>query len=183
MKLKLALAFAVLSCATVVRANSVTVGELPLIIPDGSTVTATAIAVAPWGDTYYIADYTFAYGTGFTEVNVSQEIVSGELAFNEPESDVSFTYYGGDVIEVVDNLGDIFIGNSPGGALNSGEFAGPGITWLYWQDGVFVDGITSVDPPSVPENSTFLLLGIGIICLLIVSFWRKGLIWPRETNS
>jgi hypothetical protein len=62
MKLKLALVLAVLSLAGVARADSITVGELPLIIPDGSTVTATGVEVAPWGDTYYVADYTFSDG-------------------------------------------------------------------------------------------------------------------------
>jgi hypothetical protein len=167
MKLKLAVAvtFAVLLLASAVRADTVNVNGLPMIIPDGSTVTSVTTGETPSGDVDYEVDYSFADGTGFTAVNLSQEIVGGEIFFTNPVSDAEFSYYGGP-FDASDNLGDTFFGSFDEGAGGTVTFAGPGITSLGWQDGdAFVNGITSLSY-TVPEPSSLLLSGMGLAALI-----------------
>ena len=165
MKMKLAVAFAVLLFAVVVRADTVNVNGIPMIIPDGSTVTSVTTSETPFGDLTYNVDYSFADGTGSTEFQLHSGDLStnGEVFFTSPVSELEFSYFGNPFL-VGDNLGDDFFGPE-GSTSYSGTFAGPGITSISWQGFTFVDGITSLSY-TVPEPSSLLLSGMGLAALI-----------------
>lgn len=184
MKVKLAVAFAVVMFASLAQADQITTATGALTIPSGSSVTALDLIPIPhgleWGDVY-LADYSFAGGTGDTEGN-SLLGYTGTIDFTSPVADLSFTWLGVTLFTASDNAGDSFLCDVS--CLAGTEaFSGTGITEISWQAGDEQGGISSMtftvdpadppDPPSVPEPSSLLLSGMGLATL--IGFGRRKL--------
>lgn len=175
MKMKLAVAFAVLLFAGTVHADEIFTGTGELTIPDGSTVTSILFIPYPdgieWNNAYQVT-FTMPDMTGTVEGN-SLLGYWATLDFAVPASDISFDWLASSVFYATDNLGDI-VGNGCEGCTGTGFFAGPGITQIYWQAGDEEGGIESIsytldptDPPqSAPEPSSLLLAGMGLAALI-----------------
>jgi len=177
MKVKLAVAFAVLLFATLARADQIDTSTGPITIPSGSTVTAIDFIPIPhgleWGNTSLVS-YSFSDGTGESEGN-SLLGYTGTIDFTTPVSDVSFAWLGVTLFTADDNVGDSYICDTIC-TSGTGAFPGTGITEITWQAGDEVGGITSLaftldasdppDPPSVPEPSSLLLSCMGLAALL-----------------
>jgi hypothetical protein len=178
--MKLAVAFVVLLFASVARADDggISAGECSLIIPDGSTVTATSIFPDPQGPgSICSVNFSFADGTGEVEGSV-YEGEGGSLFFTVPVSDVSFDW-GGYLFNATDNVGDGLFGNNPfAGSEGTGSFAGTGITEIDYSSPVYNDGIHSISYVA-PEPSSLLLLGIGLAAL--IGLTRRGRIRVQAT--
>lgn len=184
MKVKLAVAFAVLLFAGVAKADEIQTPNGIVFTPDGSVVTSVQNVelFAP----ATIVSFTFADGTGLAEAEGAAS-AQGYIYFTIPVSDVSFVW-NGDIFAATDNLNDSFNSyNASNPNYNSGTatFAGPGITWIGW--GTYSDlspaGISSLtytldtaDPPSMPEPSSLLLSGMGLAAFI-------GLARRNRTNS
>src|ERR1700733_10420081 len=122
MKLKLAVALAVLFIASQAHADTVVTdtfeaGPLVWTIPDGSTVTGqtqSELGDNPFNPLAFTTnepvntlEYSFADGTG--EVSYSEVQAFGEIQFSTPVSDLSFSWLGGfPFFEAEDNAGDFF---------------------------------------------------------------------------
>jgi PEP-CTERM motif len=169
MKVKLAVAFAILSFGASLLAGAVRADtpSNPFVLPDGSTVTSVEFEPIDVGG-YYFVDFTFADGTGEAQGSVYEgEGVS--LFFTVPVSNLIFDW-SGQFFSASDNTGDNV--NYTDTEIFSGtlEFAGPGITRLDYGSNETLDGITSIsytlDPASMPEPSSLLLLGMGLAALI-----------------
>ena len=161
MRAKLAVAFAVLLFASVVRADQVSVDGIPLIIPDGSTVTSTSIGSTgsvPPAPTFTV-DYSFADGTGFSEfIGGGGGGDTGEISFTNPVSSVEISFFGSEF-----EVNGLFFNYNPGAPpTDSATLVGP-ITYISWQTGDVLAGITSF---TVPEPSSLLLSGMGLAALI-----------------
>lgn len=173
MKMKLAVASAVLLFASLAQADQIDTSTGVVTIPDGSTVTAVDLIPFPhgieWGNTSLV-DYSFLGGTGETEGN-SLLGFTGTIDFTSPVSDVSFAWLGVTLFTASDNVGDSFICDTSC-AAGTAAFPSTGITEITWQAGDEVGGISSLtfvdppDPPSVPEPSSLLLSGMGLTALI-----------------
>jgi hypothetical protein len=174
MKVKLAVAFAVLLFASLAQADQIDTSTGVITIPDGSTVTSVDFIPFPhgeeWGNTYLV-DYSFLGGTGETEGN-SLLGYDGTIDFTSPVSDLSFSWLGVTLFTASDNVGDSFLCDVS--CLAGTEaFPGTGITEITWQAGDEQGGISAMtftadpaDPPPVPEPSTLLLSGLGLAALI-----------------
>jgi hypothetical protein len=175
MKVKLAVAFAVLLFASLSQADQVATSTGEITIPDGSTVTSVEFIPFPhgveWGNTSLV-DYSFLGGTGDTEGN-SLLGFDGTINFSSPVSDLSFSWLGITLFTASDNVGDSFVCDTI--CLAGTEaFQGIGITEITWQAGDEQGGISSMTftadppdpPPSVPEPSSLLLAGMGLAGLI-----------------
>jgi hypothetical protein len=177
MKLKLAVAFAVLLFAVAVKADEVPAGYGTAYIPDGSVVTSP-ITYSNNGEPEATFSFSFADGTG-TFWDQGPEGAGGTIDFTTPVSALSVDWYGADFV-AGDNLGDEYYTPSdydtPTGTV---AFAGPGITSMQWAvpNNTGLAGIESMtytldaadppaDPPSVPEPPSLLLLGMGLAALI-----------------
>ena len=170
MKMKLAVAFAVLLFASLAQADQIDTSTGVITIPDGSTVTSVTFIPYPdgeeWGNTSQV-DYTFAGGTGEAEGN-SLLGYWGTINFDSPVSDVSFDWFDSASFEASDNVGDTY-GAPCEGCSGVGSFPGTGVTQINWQAADEVGGITSLstqNSQSVPEPSSLLLSGIALAALI-----------------
>jgi hypothetical protein len=174
MKMKLAVALAVLFFVSQIHADTFSSGNGNITIPDGSTITSETVIQDPdgpeWGNATLV-NYSFADGTGTAEGN-SQLGYWGTIDFSSPVSDVSFNFIDASVFIATDNVGDIF-GSAEGQEEGTVSFPGPEITQINWQGGDEVGGITSLDSTpdsqSVPEPSSLMLSGIGLAALIALA--------------
>jgi len=168
MKLKLAVAFAVLSFASVARADDVSTPVGSVYIPNGSTVTS----IEPVSVDYYpnyLVSFTFADGYG--EVTTQGVYgMTGSLDFITPVAGLSLDW-DGQYFWAADNIGDTF--GFPDNSSSSGTigWAGPGITLVNFGSGSADAGVDSMTyaldgPASVPEPSSLLLSGMGLTALI-----------------
>jgi hypothetical protein len=173
MKMKLALALAVLFFASFAHADSVSTPDGTLVIPAGAVVTSIGISPtvqSQYGWAVYQVNFDFADGTGFT-VGDNADGYGGKLDFTTPVSDVSFDWFGFQ-FEAQDSAGDNFFPNYDPGPLSPAveDFPGSGITYLTWYSAEATGGITYIDPnadsQTVPEPSSLLLSGIGLAALI-----------------
>lgn len=176
MKVKFAVAFAVLLFASVARADGIETDNGLVYIPDGSVVTSL-LDTEP---DLTVVSFTFADGTGVADAN-GVFGAGGTINFTVPVSDLSFGWVGngngpGYVFDVTDNVGDIFhpspTPSDPYPPLTGTEtFAGPGITSLGWGTYSVPGGISSLNytldtTAPVPESSSLLLSGMGLAVLI-----------------
>lgn len=165
MKMKLAIALAVLFFASQAHADSGPAQiDDGIYIPAGSTVTSNTFYSE---SDEWIVDFSFAGGTGSAWGN-GDEGFAGNLLFTTPVEDVTFSWVG-EPFTATDNIGDDFI--TYDGPTGTTTFDGPGITEIRWTSGdLSAGGITSIDPASdsqsVPEPSSLLLSGIGLAALI-----------------
>jgi hypothetical protein len=160
-KMKLAIAFAVLMLATLARADSINTPTGILIIPDGSTV--TSFGVAPYDTplleeiygTPYFVDYSFADGTGETDGNALFNY-GGTINFTVPVSSVTFSWVQG----IIGDFGP----TNPDGSSGVTTLTGS-ISQINWYAGDLLGGITSMSY-TVPEPSSLLLSGMGLAALI-----------------
>jgi hypothetical protein len=178
MKLKLAVAFAVLLFANLAHADQITTGTGQLTIPTGSTVSSINLIPFPygveWGNTSLVS-YTFSDGTGTTEGNPLLGFW-GTIDFTAPVDGLSFSWFGTTIFAANDNAGDSFACFASPVCSGTEAFAGAGITQITWQAGDEEGGITAMsftvdppDPPSVPEPSALLLSGMGLAALIALA--------------
>jgi hypothetical protein len=175
MKMKLAVALAVLFFANAVRADNVDVDSVPVFIPDGSTITSvnTDYQQSAFGPLIYVG-YSFADGTGYALGNPGNGF-GGEVNFTTPVSGLTFGWTGYQFL-ASDNAGDGYVEPYPigtYGSINSEAFTGAGITQIIWSSTDTPGGIASLTytldsagTSSVPEPSSLLLSGIGLAALI-----------------
>jgi hypothetical protein len=181
MKLKLAVAFAVLLFAMAARADEFQTAVGPVYIPNGSTVTLDQAIPDPWGESAgpglpsgipaVLLQFTFADGYGqIITAGIYDEL--GSIAFTTPVSALTLNWDAQDFFWVADNLNDGY--GFPDDTFGPVNWSGPGITTVNWgsqNDGSGIDSMTytldSADPPSVPEPSSLLLSGISLALLCL----------------
>jgi PEP-CTERM motif len=182
MKLKLALAFALLLAASVARADSVSTTYGPVYIPDGSVVTSIVYSDIDWLQA--TVSFSFSDGIGVVE-NQQMFGMVGWIDFTTPVSNLSFNWYG-------PNFDDLGYDAPDSGTMS---FAGP-LSYLGWASdnygsGSGIDSMTymldATDPPaSVPEPPTvaMLLLGLAAIGLafMLYLFVRVVIEYRHDTR-
>jgi len=178
MKLKLAVAFAVLLLASAVRADGIQTDAGLVYIPGGSTITSIQDIPDPWAETgsgliASVVDFTFADGSGqITTAGIYGEL--GSIDFTTPVADLVLNWDGNDsyAFWMLDNIGDCFCNPNNGGISGTVNWSGPGISSVGFGSGDGDAGIDSVTyaldgpAPSVPEPSSLLLSGIGLAALI-----------------
>jgi hypothetical protein len=184
MKVKLALAFAVLLFASIARADSIPTVSGVVDIPDGSLITSV-VTNPNIEDGQSIVSFTFADGTG-TETAEGVYAEWGSITFTTPVANLSFVWNGGPYeggadydFQVGDNVGDNSVFTSV--LTGTAAFAGPGITSLSWgaPSNMSPTGISSMiytldspETPSVPEPSSLLLSAVGLAALIGLTLQR-----------
>jgi len=167
MKFKLAVAFAVLSFASVVHADDVFYDGSWWIVPSGSTLLGVTNSTNIAGP-YSTLEYSFADGIGY-EVSSSYFGYSGAVDFTISVTDLTFGWDGGGdpFFSASDNAGDSFYDAID--QSGSETFTGTDISQVLWSGPLF-GGITSLTyTEDVVEPSTLPLLGLGLIALVALS--------------
>jgi hypothetical protein len=172
MKMKLAIAFAVLFFALQARADEIQTSDGTMYIPDGSTVTSITSVLEPYDQGYvYTIDFSFDGGTGVASGN-GYVGYGGNLYFTQPVSDLMLDWVGFPMT-ITDNVGDDFYFDTFDGNgqydMGTAFFSGPGITSIFWASGADIQGgISSLDPTpaDTPEPSALLLSAIGLTALI-----------------
>jgi hypothetical protein len=186
MRVKLAVAFAVLLFASQAHADEVQTAVGPVYIPTGSTITLEQSIPDPWGPELgpglpsplpaVLLDFTFADGSGkIITAGVNGEL--GSIDFMTPVADLSLNWDGPDNYApwFADNVGDSFFSHPNYGTSGTLDWSGPGILFVNFGSGngdAGIDSMTytldSADPPNVPEPSALLLSGIGLAALIVL---------------
>jgi hypothetical protein len=171
-RVKLVVAFAVLLFASAVHADEVPTNLGVVYIPNGSVVTSIGQVIFE-GIPCPVVSFTFADGTGVAEDQGPMGAI-GSLAFTTPVVGLSYDWYAPGYWGSSDNLGDTyFTPNDYDASTGTVAFAGPGITSVEWDapNNFGLVGIESMTytldgPPSVPEPSSILLSGVGLVALI-----------------
>lgn len=185
MKIKLAVAFAVLLFAVRAHADGISTDSGVVFIPDGSTINSIQnLGYQPFGYDESIVSFTFADGTG-TASAYGGLGAGGTLDFTNPVSDPSFEWEGL-TFSASDNVGDSFSSYPSFDTSGTVTWQGPGITSMQWISANEGGGIASLDPTpnsqSVPEPSSLLLSGIGLAALIGLAHRARiaGQFWPAN---
>lgn len=167
--MKVLLMVGVLLLAGVARADGV-MNNSGLIVPQGATITSVQFdGNADIGGVYYV-DFTFDGGYG-TAQGSEYEGEDGNLYFNTPVSDVSFTWEG-EWFGTTDSAGDSMysapgFNGYDGGSSGTWLLAGDGITHInYWGSNWGGIDTFSYTPDAVPAPEPAGLLAIGLLGLL-----------------
>jgi hypothetical protein len=189
MKLKLAVALAVVFFASQAHADEVQTPVGPVYIPNGSTITLEQSIPDPWGETAgpglpsaipaVLLQFTFADGSGqITTAGIYGEL--GFIDFTTPVADLSLNWDGNDsyAFWIADNIGDCFCNPNNGGISGTVNWSGPGIYSFQFGSGDGDAGIDSMTyaldgPASVPEPSTLLLSGMGLAALIALALRNR----------
>lgn len=137
-----------------------------LVVPQDVTITSIQFEDIDIGGVYFV-DFTFAGGTG-TVQGSEFEGENGNLYFNTPVSDVSFTWEG-EVFGEDDNGTPGAFPSQENGGESSGTWflSSDGITHInYWGSNWGGIDTFSYTPDAVPAPEPAGLLAIGLLGLL-----------------